>query len=125
MHNWIAQEIGFDGTYYICLQIIQWHYNAPPDIDDYTTAYLKHLRRASNIIEPPQAIVPTKIFQEGWSKMKEQISTGISGLHFGHLKSCSQSLFLPYFEALLSDIPYTTVYAPEDWKKSISVMLEN
>ena len=61
-----------------------------PDTDEYTTAYLKQLRRSPNIIEPPQDTVPTKIFQEGRSNMKECTSDGISGLHIVHLKACSQ-----------------------------------
>ena len=77
------------------------------------------------MIGPPQAIVPTKMFQEGWSKMKELTSVGISVTHFGQLKLCSHFPFLSYFEASLSYIPYTTGYVPEDWEISINVMLEN
>ena len=88
IHGQIAHAIGFNGTSRIFLKILQGHSNDPPDTDDYTNAYLKHLRRAPNIIEPPKAIVPTKIFQEGWSKMKECTSAGIPGLHFGKIKEC-------------------------------------
>ena len=49
----------------------------------------------------------------------------MSGLQFGHLKACSQSPLISYFEASLSYIPYKTLYAPEDRKISINVMLEN
>ena len=83
------QEIGFDRTYDSCLKILQGHYNAPPDTDYYTTAYLKHLRTPPNIIEPPKSIFPTKLFQEGWSKVKEKTSAGISFLYFGNLKEFS------------------------------------
>ena len=90
MHVRITQEIGFGGTSDSCLKILQGHYNETLYKDDYTTAYLKHLGRSPNVIEPPQAIVPKKMFQEVWLKMKELASVVISGLHFGHLKSCSQ-----------------------------------
>ena len=116
MHWQISHYTGFNSTSDRWLKIPQRHYNAPPYIYDYTNAYPKHRRRFPNIIEPPQAIVPTKIFQEGWSKMKERTSAGISGLDFGHLKACLQSPLLSYFEDLLSRIPYTTGYAPEYWK---------
>ena len=72
MHGQLSQEIGLEGTYNICLKILQRHYNAPPYIDEYTTTDLKHLRTPPNIIDPPQSTVPTKIFQEVWSKMKER-----------------------------------------------------
>ena len=63
MHRKLAQDIGFNRAYYMCLKILQEHYNAPLDTYYHTTAYLKHLRIAPNIIDPPQATVPTKIFQ--------------------------------------------------------------
>ena len=105
MHGRIHQDIGFNGTYYICLKILQVHYNAPPNTNDYTTVYLRQLRRAPNINEPPQVIVPPKIFQEGWSKMKEHTSPGISGLHFGHLKASSQPPLISDFEAYFFHTP--------------------
>ena len=40
MHGRIDQEIVFKGTSDSFLNIIQEHYNMPPDIDDYTTDYL-------------------------------------------------------------------------------------
>ena len=123
MHDRISQEIGFISNSDIFRKIVQGYYNVPPDIDDYTTAYLKHLRRSPNIIEPPQSIVTTNIFQEGWPKMKERTSAGISGLQFGHLKYFSQSPLLYDFEAPLSHITYTTVYEPEYWKTFINVRM--
>ena len=59
----ISQDIGFDGTYDSCLKILQEHYNTPLNKYDYTTVYLKHLRRYPNIINNPQAIVSKIIFQ--------------------------------------------------------------
>ena len=56
--------------------------------------------------------------------MKEKTSSGISGLHFGHMKACAQSKFILDFEATLAHIPYSTGISPGDWKKSINAMLE-
>ena len=52
MHGQISQEIEFDGTSDSYLKILQVHYNASPDTDDYTTAYFKHLRRAPILLNP-------------------------------------------------------------------------
>ena len=60
MHGRISQDIVFNVTSNSCLKILQGHYNVLPDTDDYNTAYLKYLRIPPNIIEPPQATVPTK-----------------------------------------------------------------
>ena len=46
MHGRISQEIGLDGTSGRFLNIMQGHYNEPPDIGYYTISYLKHLRIA-------------------------------------------------------------------------------
>ena len=118
VHVQISKEIGFYGTSGICLKILQGDYNAPPDTDNYTSAYLKHIRRSPKFIEPPQAIMPTKIFQEEWSNIKERTSAGISCLHFGHIKACSQLPFISDFEASLPHTHYTTIYAPDDWKNA-------
>ena len=63
MHDRISQEIGFISNSDIFRKIVQGYYNVPPDIDDYTTAYLKYIRRALDIIKPPQATVTTKYYQ--------------------------------------------------------------
>ena len=63
VYSQLAHEIWFNYTSESCQQILQGHYNATPDTDEYTNDYLKHLIRSPNIIEPPQATVPTKIFQ--------------------------------------------------------------
>lgn len=56
--------------------------------------------------------------------MKEKTSSGISQLHFGHLKACSQNTFLSDFEATLSHIPYYSRLSLDVWKKCVNVMLQ-
>ena len=102
IHGQKSQGLGFNSISEICLKILQGHYNVPPCIDDYITAYIKHPIRALNIIEPPQAIVPTKIFQEGWSKMKEHTSSGISVLHFW----TPQSMFTFALTFIFRSLPF-------------------
>jgi hypothetical protein len=43
--------------------------------------------------------MPTEEFINNWTKMKESISSGISGVYFGHLKACANSAILANFKA--------------------------
>ena len=56
--------------------------------------------------------------------MKEKTSAGISGLHFGHMKTCAMDKTLTDFEATLCLIPFTTSYFPDKWRTNVSVMIK-
>ena len=56
--------------------------------------------------------------------MKENTSAGISGLHFGHMKTCAMDKTLTDFEAALCHIPFTTSYSPDKWRTNVSVMIK-
>ena len=56
--------------------------------------------------------------------MNESTSAGISGLHFGHLKTCAEDNLLSHFESSVSNIPYSTGYSPKSWQESIIVMIK-
>jgi hypothetical protein len=66
----------------------------------------------------------TKEFQTGWKRMKEKTSAGISGIHFGHMKSCAQDEFLSNFEASLAQVPYVTGQSPSSWQVGVNVMIQ-
>ena len=55
--------------------------------------------------------------------MKEQISVGLSGIHFGHIKACAQRQSLLDFEATIYYIPYATSYLPTEQQKSINTII--
>ena len=72
----------------------------------------------------PSKIITTEKFRSGWNKMREKTASGISELHFGHMKACAQSPFVSDFEATMSHIPYYTGLSPEIWKTSVNLMLQ-
>ena len=123
MMGQLADDIGYDGTSDVCQKILEGTYIPPPDTDEYTTAYLKELQRPSHLQEPPIAAMTTPNFQSGWKKINENISSGLSGIHFGHMKACAMDDFLSDFEATVCHIPYATGYSPSDWKTSINTMI--
>ena len=56
--------------------------------------------------------------------MEEKTSSGISGLHFGHLKAEVQSTFISDFEATMAHILYASGYYLLDWYQYVNTMLE-
>ena len=124
MRGQLAAEIGFIGTSPACRDILAGTYNPPPGTDQYTTEYLKYLKKDPNLHSTPSSYITTKEFQESWRKMKERTSSGNSGIHFGHMKSSARSTFLSDFESTLAHIPYSSGISPESWKSSTNVMLQ-
>ena len=120
----LSTLLGYLGISPACQAILNGTFTPPPDTDIYTREFLQHLKAPKQLLNPPIASISAKDFQEGWSKMKERTSSGISGIHFGHMKACATSPWLSTLEATLAHIPYSTGLSPEKWKKSINVMLE-
>ena len=106
MSGQLAAEIGFIGTSPACREILAGTYEPPPGTDEYTTEYLKYLKKPLNIQHAPTACITTEEFTTSWSKMKERTSSGVSGVHFGQMKACAQSPFISDFEATMAHIPY-------------------
>ena len=96
-----------------------------PTTNQYTQELLHELQEVTDLEYPaPEPIMTTEDFRDGWGKMKERTSSGISGLHFGHMKAISSDGRLSDFEATLAHIPYCTGHVPQLWKKGICCMLK-
>ena len=124
MMGTLAEELGFDGTSEACRDILCGNYIPPPGTDQYTVAYLEQLKKPPNIRNPPTATMPTETFKDGWKAIKENISSGISGIHFGHMKACAKDDVLAAFEATMCHIPYSTGYSPKEYQTSVNCMIE-
>ena len=124
MHGPLAEELGYDGTSAVCQQILEGTYIPPLGTNEYTIAYLEELKRPVQIHLPPKAEVSTPTFQDGWEKTNEHISSGLTGIHFGHIKACALDDVLSDFEATMCHIPYSTGFSPGEWKNSINTMIQ-
>ena len=122
MQEPLRSVLGFCGDSPTGRAILEGTYRVPADILQYTAELFTQLKRAELITEPPKAIIFSENFKKGWGKIKEQTSAGISGIHFGHMKSCVKDRMLTDFESSLCHIPYTTSHSPEKWKYNISVI---
>ena len=56
--------------------------------------------------------------------MNEYTSAGLSGIHFGHLKSCAKDQFLSSFEASLAQIAFGSGTPAESWTTSVICMIK-
>lgn len=124
MRESLRSDLGYMGLTPAAEAILDGTYQSPPGIPIYTREFLAHLKRETNQIEFPTLEINKGDFQQGWKKMKERTSSGKSGLHFGHLKTCTYSSFLSEFESSIAHIPFITGYSPHDWQTGINVMIQ-
>ena len=121
----LRNELGFLGNTPAAEAILRGTYTFPQEVSQFSKELLQEFKRIDPLsVPPPESIMSTQDFIEGWKKMREQTSSGKSGLHFGHMKACTFSPTLSNFEATISHIPYTTGYVPNDWKKGVCCMIK-
>jgi hypothetical protein len=117
--------LGRFGDTNACRDILRGDFTPPDDTPPFTREFLDQLQQPHPLqYPPPTARISTNTFQEGWTKMKEYTSSGISGIHFGHLKACAHNVFISNFKSSLSHVPYHTGYSPLAWKFGIDVMIQ-
>ena len=119
----LKSELGWEAQTPAGEQILEGTYQVPEHTNPYSQQLFDQLKAAEIQHEFEPAQITAEVFSEGWKKMNEQTSAGISGLHFGHLKSCAKDEFLSSFEASIANVPYTTGYSPSTWSTGISIML--
>ena len=90
--------------------------------DPFLEEYLQAHQRTTD--QEIDISLPTEAHQFGWSKVKEQTSSGRSGLHFGHFIAGCGDDNIAALEACLSSIPWQTGYAPSRWKQGLNIMIE-
>jgi hypothetical protein len=104
--------------------ILSGQFNPPPNTPQYTVEFFCQLKRAPINNNYITNHISKDNFQDGWKKMKEYTSAGISGLHFGHMKTCAMNEFTSQFESSLSHLPYLTGYSPNEWNFGVNVMIQ-
>lgn len=120
----LKTELGFDGNTAAGEAILDGTYTPPEGVHPYAQELFQQLQRPTIQHEFQATEITTDTFVEGWEKMKEQTSVGISGLRFGHMKTCSSDPYLSKIETSIANIAYTSGYAPRQWETGVSVMLK-
>ena len=118
--------LGKTGTTAFCDSILAGTAELPDDTPIYTRELFQQLRQ----VHPTQNTavnhgITEEEFKEGWKLMKEKTaSASLTGLHFGHLKTCAMDASLTAFESSLANIPFSTGYSPQQWQESVIVMIK-
>ena len=117
--------IGFLGTTPDARKILEGTYTPPPTLDTYSKKLLQELVIPSCIKHLPQIDLSysTQDYIQGWAKMKEKTTSGISAIHFGHHLACTTNPHNAQFEAQMCAIPYQTGYSPQRYQHSVNAML--
>ena len=105
--------LGLFGTTPAAKQILQGNFNIPHHLDKYTKKLLTELAIPSHMISKPKISLKfqTQDYINGWSKMNEKTTSGISQVHFGHHLACSKHFSNASFETLMCELPYRTGYS--------------
>ena len=119
----LVSDIGYMGISDSCEKILANTYTCPPNSHPFAQEFFDQFKRAVPIHANLEPYISSKNYKRGWRKMKEQTTSGISGMHFGHMKSCAQDKFLCEVESAISNIPYSTGYTPHSWKRGVNVMI--
>ena len=117
--------LGPFGTSTAAQQILQGTFQIPPHIDNYSKKLLTQLAIPTHIKSIPKinTRLNTQDYIEGWSKMNENTTSGISNIHFGHHLACSKHSQNATFEAQMCELPYRTGFSPTRYQASINAMI--
>ena len=119
----LIEDFGFLGNTNACHDILQGTYVPCVPIDRYSRAFIAELKKPPHIPSISTSYTADD-YANGWRKMNEKITSGLSGIHFGHHKACSQHPTLSAFEAAMCAIPYQSGYSPTRYKMSVNAMLK-
>lgn len=100
--------------------ILDGSYSLPFNMSPYVSELFDQLKKPDHIeLNEVATSLTVETFRQGWGKMKERTSAGISGLHFGQMKTCALNTFLANFESSLAHIPFNTGYSPRLWRVGV------
>ncbi len=69
-------------------------------------------------------LISRERWQQRWKKVKEDMSSSQSGLHFGHYIAGTDCDYISQFHTLRVSLVLKKGIALEQWSKGLSVMLE-
>jgi hypothetical protein len=117
-------EIGYLGFTPQVEEILHGTYQPPDTLDPLTMAFLDELKKPDGIaLNSCSDTIPVQVHIQAMQKVKENTSSGLSGLHYGLWKANAKITELATLDAMMREIPYKTGYVMERWKKGIDVEL--
>ena len=110
------------GTTLSCDEILNNTFNPPDELEQYTTELLNCLTKHPNAPQTYNTVITKEVFQEGWRKMKQRTSAGISGTctFWSNESMCTVS---SAFEAFIANVSYTRGTPSLARGKGVNVMI--
>jgi hypothetical protein len=107
-------------------QILDGTYICPPGTDDYTRDFLWILQQPQNVDASDRIDTSFSVldFQNYWKKAKEQRSSSILTLHFGHYNAVCKNDTLSEMHSVFVDIAVNSGVSPKRWQWGLTVMLK-
>ena len=97
----LVSELGFLEDSEVGVETLNGACEPPHFTDKNSRTFIKVLVSPPHPRNRPQPIVPMATFSNGWKKMREDTSAGMSKTHFGNMTSYSFSKSLPDFESTI------------------------
>jgi hypothetical protein len=122
----LLSDLGYLADTETAAQILDGTYICPPGTDDYTRDFFRILQRPQNVdaLDRIDTSFSVSDFQNYWKKAKEQTSSSISTLHFGHDKAVCKNDTLSEMHCVFVDIAVNSDFSPKRWQRGLTVMLK-
>jgi hypothetical protein len=119
----LLDEIGPLGISGNALAILDGSFQPPETWDPWAAKLLPHLAYAFPPINFPMDHSEDDHTQ-GWKKVRERTSSGISGLTIPQMKAHLFDAYNVQVDTIFARMPYQLGFSPDRWRKGIDVMLE-
>ena len=126
MQEPLRSLLGKTGTTEFCRNILEGTAVFPHNTPPYTIEFFNQMKRSDRANQHKVTNhISKEDYIDGWKLMKESTSSAsTNGLHFGHMKASAMDPVLADFESSISQLPFSTGYAPSPWKEGTIVMIK-
>jgi hypothetical protein len=119
-------EFGYNATSEAARAVLAGEYEFGDDFEEATKRIMESIADIRKIVpeDSVDKIITREIWQKKWKKKKEETSSSVSTLHFGHYISGADCDEISDFHALKTSLALVHGIALNRWSKGLCVMLE-
>eukprot|EP00956_Cyclotella_meneghiniana_P010074 scaffold13929_cov79-Cyclotella_meneghiniana.AAC.4 len=119
-------EFGYNAETLAARQVLAGTYQFGEDFHEGTKRICEAISDISSTVQMDSIdqIITREIWQQKWKKKKEETSSSVSKLHFGHYISGAHSDKISDFHALKTSLALVHGIALKRWSRGLCVMLE-
>ena len=119
-------QFGYKATSPTARSVLDGTYEFPPEMDAATRELFEEIVHIRGMmpLDSVNGLISLECWQQQWKKVKEDMSSSQSGLHFGHSIADTDCDYISQLGALQVLLALKKDIALERWSKGLSVMLE-